>query len=46
MTVAVFETLDPATFAVTCLAENGTHDWIARRFRSLARDWVDVDRLA
>jgi predicted O-linked N-acetylglucosamine transferase (SPINDLY family) len=45
LTVAGFETLDPAAFAVTCLAQNGTHDWIARRFRSLAREWHDVDMI-
>ncbi len=45
LTVAGFETLDPAVFAVICLAQNGAHDWIARRFRSLAREWLDVDAL-
>ena len=45
LTVAGFETLDPAAFAVVCLAQNGTHDWIARRFRSLAREWHDVDTM-
>ena len=45
LTVAGFETLDPAAFAITCLAQKGTHDWIARRFRSLAREWIDVDTM-
>ncbi len=45
LTVAGLETLDPAVFAVTCLAQNSTHDWIARRFRSLAREWHDVDMI-
>jgi protein O-GlcNAc transferase len=43
LTVAGFETLDPTAFRVICFAQNGSHDWIARRFRSLAGDWHDVD---
>ena len=39
LTVAGFETLDPAAFAVVCLAQNGTKDWMARRFRAVAREW-------
>ena len=39
LTVAGFETLDPAAFAIVCLAQNGTNDWMARRFRALAREW-------
>ena len=46
LTVAGFETLDPAAFAVVCLAQNGTDDAIARRFRVVARDWIDVDALS
>ena len=34
LTVAGFETLDPAAFAIVCLAQKGAHDWIARRFRA------------
>jgi predicted O-linked N-acetylglucosamine transferase (SPINDLY family) len=45
LTVAGCETLDPAAFAVVCLAQNGAHDWIAERFRTLAHDWLDVDAL-
>ena len=45
LTVAGFETLDPAAFAVVCLAQNGSHDWMARRFRALAREWHDVDMM-
>ena len=44
LTVAGFETLDPTSFAVVCLAQNdGALDWMARRFRALAREWHDVD---
>ncbi len=46
LTVAGFETLDPAAFSIICLAQNGGQDWIARRFRSLAREWHDVDTLS
>ena len=45
LTIAGFETLDPAAFAIVCLAQNGSQDWIARRFRALAREWHDVDAL-
>ena len=46
LTVAGFETLDPAAFSIICLAQNGSQDWMARRFRSLAREWHDVDTLS
>jgi protein O-GlcNAc transferase len=46
LTVAGFEALDPAAFPVVCLAQNGAQDWIARRFRSLAREWHDVDAMS
>ena len=46
LTVAGFETLDPAAFTVVCLAQNGAHDWIARRFRWIAAEWHDVDMLS
>ncbi len=46
LTVAGIETLDPARFAVICLVQNAVHaDPIARRFRTAAQDWVDVDAL-
>jgi predicted O-linked N-acetylglucosamine transferase (SPINDLY family) len=45
LTVAGLETLDSAAFSVICLAQNGAHDWLARRFRALAREWHDVDAL-
>jgi predicted O-linked N-acetylglucosamine transferase (SPINDLY family) len=46
LTVAGFEALDPAMFSIVCLAQNAADDWIARRFRALARDWHDVDTLS
>ena len=46
LTIDGFETLDPASFAIVCLAQNGAHDWIARRFRALATEWHDVDTLS
>ena len=46
LTVAGFETLDPAAFAVVCLAQNDAKDWMARRFRAMAREWHDVDTLS
>ena len=45
LTVAGLETLDPVAFAVTCLAQHGARDWIACRFRAVARQWLDVDAL-
>jgi protein O-GlcNAc transferase len=45
LTVAGLETLDPATFQIICLAQNAAQDWMARRFRSLACAWHDVDGL-
>ncbi len=46
LTVTGFETLDPTAFSIICLAQNGGQDWIAQRFRSLAREWHDVDTLS
>jgi protein O-GlcNAc transferase len=45
LTVAGFESLDPAGFALVCLAQNGSNDWMARRFRALSREWHDVDMM-
>ena len=45
LTVAGLETLDPTSFTVVCLAQDSMDDWIARRFRALAREWHDVDAL-
>lgn len=46
LTVAGIETLDPSRFDVVCLAQNAVpNDPIARRFRAVAREWIDVDAL-
>lgn len=46
LTVAGFETLDPARFRLVCLAQNGAPaDPIAQRFRAVAQDWIDVDAM-
>jgi len=46
LTVAGIETLDPARFAIVCLAQNAAPtDSIACRFRAVARDWIDTDAL-
>ena len=45
LTVAGFEALDPAAFAVICLAPPAGPDPIARRFAALAADWHDTDGL-
>lgn len=47
LTVAGIEALDPTQFSIVCLAQNAApHDPIARRFRAVAREWVDVDALS
>ena len=46
LTVAGFEALDPADFTIVCLAQNGVHDLIARRFRAVAREWHDIDMVS
>ena len=46
LTVAGFETLDPAAFAVVALAPPAGADPIARRFAALAAEWHDTDGLA
>ena len=46
LTVAGIETLDPGRFAVICLAQNAAPtDPIAQRFRTAAREWIDVDAM-
>lgn len=46
LTVAGFETLDPARFDLVCLVQNPQpNDAMARRFRAVARDWIDTDLL-
>jgi protein O-GlcNAc transferase len=47
LTVAGIETLDPARFSVACLVQNvAASDPIARRYRAVARDWIEIDGLA
>jgi predicted O-linked N-acetylglucosamine transferase (SPINDLY family) len=46
LTLGGLETLDPAMFSVICLAQSAKDDWVARRFRSLAREWHDIDALS
>ena len=47
LTVAGIETLDPAQFDVVCLVQNAApQDPIARRYRSVAQDWIEVDSLS
>ncbi len=45
LTIAGFETLDPGAFQLVCLAQNASQDWMARRFRAIAREWHDTDQL-
>jgi predicted O-linked N-acetylglucosamine transferase (SPINDLY family) len=47
LTVAGIETLDPRAFSVVCLSQRtAATDPLARRFRALARDWLDIDTLS
>jgi predicted O-linked N-acetylglucosamine transferase (SPINDLY family) len=45
LTVAGFEALDPRGFNIIALAQNAGRDSIARRFRTLAQDWHDIDTI-
>ena len=46
LTVAGIETLDPDHFSVVCLVQNAApEEPIARRYRTAARDWIEVDSL-
>jgi predicted O-linked N-acetylglucosamine transferase (SPINDLY family) len=45
LTIAGFETLDPQAFEIVVLAQHTACDSIARRFRAIAADWHDVNRL-
>ena len=46
LTVAGIETLDPDQFSLVCLAQNAAPgDPIARRYRTAARAWIEVDGL-
>jgi protein O-GlcNAc transferase len=43
LTIAGFEALNPADYAIICLVQNGGHDLMGRRFRAVAREWHDID---
>ncbi len=44
LTVAGIESLDPERFRVVCLTQNSaSEDPIAKRYRTAARDWIEVD---
>ena len=46
LTVAGFEALDPEQFSLVCLTQNtALHDPIARRYRAIAQDWIEIDSL-
>ncbi|MGH7042601.1 MAG: tetratricopeptide repeat protein, partial [Acetobacteraceae bacterium] len=45
LTVAGFETLDPAAFEVACFAPKAGADPIARRFAALAAEWHETEAL-
>jgi len=46
LTIAGFETLDPERFSLVCLAQNTAQDDpIARRYRSVASEWLEVDTM-
>jgi len=46
LTIAGFETLDPAAFDIIVLAQDAARDSIARRFRAIAGDWHNVDTIS
>ncbi len=47
LTVAGIETLDPERFSVVCLSQQSVpDDPFARRFRAVARDWIEIDGLS
>jgi tetratricopeptide (TPR) repeat protein len=46
LTIAGFETLDPAAFDIIVLAQHAARDSIARRFRAIAGDWHNVDTIS
>jgi predicted O-linked N-acetylglucosamine transferase (SPINDLY family) len=46
LTIAGFETLDPARFSLVCLAQNAAPaNMMARRYHAISREWIDVDTL-
>lgn len=47
LTVAGIEALDPDQFDVVCLVQNAAPgEPIARRYRAVSRDWIEVDGLS
>jgi protein O-GlcNAc transferase len=47
LTVAGIEALDPDQFSLVCLTQNAApEDPMARRYRTAAREWIDVDGLS
>jgi protein O-GlcNAc transferase len=48
LTVAGFEALDRDQFSLVCLTQNAAQrtDPIARRYRSLARKWIEIDTIS
>ena len=46
LTIAGFESLDPAAFEIIALAQHAATDSIARRFRAIAAEWHDIDTLS
>ena len=47
LTVAGIEALDPDQFSVVCLTQNAApDDPIARRYRTAAREWIEIDGLS
>jgi len=45
LTIAGLEALDPGAFGIVALAHNTWSDMIARRFRAVASDWLDISAL-
>lgn len=45
LTIAGFETLDPAAFDIVCLGRNAASDPIALRFAAVASEWHETDSL-
>src|SRR6202012_5811173 len=47
LTVAGIEALDPDQFSLVCLTQNtAPDDPIARRYRTAAREWIEIDGLS
>ena len=47
MTVAGVENLDPEQFDIVCLAQNASPaDPLTRRYKAIAKTWIDVDTLS